>query len=313
VAGDTTDDGASDLKLVISPAAQIEHLLAIGQIARAKELAAKQISDDPNDPAAYLAMSRVLLHQNDAKAAVNAAEEAVKLAPEWAFAWSTRSTALYVAGRFGAAEDSIIRAIELDPDAPELFEHYARILQHCGKETKALDLTQRALELDPDDEYAHRMFAALLQSVKPSKWRVSEEAAQRAIELDPEDSDNFAVLGMIKLNRRQYREAEELFRTALELDPMNAFALRGLAQVVMAKNILYRPFLSFAMMMNRFGGGVQLMIVGSIWAFAQVLRAVTAPPWDAVVTFTYIGLCVYTWFALPIARAILKRRYPWLA
>lgn len=311
MAGDDHDD-AADLRVVISPAAHIEHLLAIGQLERAKEVAAKQISEDPNEPAAYLAMSRVLLQLREAGAAIAAAEEAVKLAPDWASAWSVRSTALYVAGRFAAAEESILRAIELEPDAPYFFENYARILQYCGREAKALDLTQRALELDPDDEYAHRMFAALLHSVKPSQWRVSEEAAQRALELDPEDSDNFAVLGMIKMSRRQYREAEELFRTALELNPNNAFALRGLAQVVMAKHILYKPFLSYALFMSRVGAGVQLMIVGSLWAFAQVLYVLTTSTWHDVVTFGYLALCAYTWFAAPITRAILKRQYPWL-
>jgi tetratricopeptide (TPR) repeat protein len=306
------DDDATDLKVIISPAAQIDHLLAIGQVGRAKEIAAKQIADDPNEPSSYLALSRVLLREKKAEAAIAAAEEAVKLAPEWASAWSARSTALYVAGRFAAAEESIIRAIELEPDAPHLFENYARILQYCGHEAKALDLTQRALELDPDDENAHRMFAALLHSVKPSQWGVSEEAAQRALELDPEDSDNFAVLGMIKFSRRQYAEAEELFRTALELRPNNQFALRGLAQVMMSKHVLYRPFLAYALFMSRLGAGVQLMIVGSLWAFAQVLYAVTTSTWHDVVTIGYLALCAYTWFATPITRAILRRQYPWL-
>src|SRR5262249_16466993 len=156
--GDTgDDDDSTDLKVVISPAAQIEHLLAIGLIPRAKELAAKQIAGAPDDPSAYLAMSRVLLFENDATAAVIAAPEAVKLDREWATAWSVRAATLYAAGRFREAEESVIRAIELEPDAPGFFGSYARILSHCGREAKALDLAQRALELDPDDDDAHRL------------------------------------------------------------------------------------------------------------------------------------------------------------
>jgi hypothetical protein len=148
--------------------------------------------------------------------------------------------------------------------------------------------------------------------VHPSKWRVSEEAARRAVELNPEDADSFAILGTIVLFTRRYDEAERHFRTSLELDPMNTLALRGLAQLVMRKNVLYRPFLQYALMMQRFGAGIQLMIVGSMWALASMLRAVAQPPLTDVVTFGYLGLCAYTWFATPIMRAILRRRYAWL-
>lgn len=312
MADDPEDDDSSDLKLVLNPAAQIEHLLAVGQVKRAKDLVAELIAADPEDPSTFLSLSRILLRERDTKAAVAAAEEAIKYAPEWAAAWSARAIALFRDGQFAAAEESIIHAIELEPDDAGLFENYGRILEHCGKSAKALDLAQRALELDPDDEYAHRMFAELLHEVHPSKWRVSEEAAQRALQLNPDDADSFAILGTIKLSRRRLGEAEELFRSALEIEPHNALAIRGLAEVVMSKNILYRPFLSYALMMQRLGVGVQLMVVGSIWAFASALVASTTPPASDYITYGYLALCAYTWFAEPITRALLRRRYPWL-
>jgi len=306
------DDDLTDLRIVINRAAQIDHLVAVGQLARAKELAAQQIGDDPDDPTSFLAMARVLMAQSDHVAAVAAADEAVKLAPEWAAAWSIRAAALLHSGRFAAAEESVIRAIELEPDEPVFFQRYAQILSICDKSAKALDVAQRALELDPDDDSTHRLFAELLHDVHPSQWKVSEEAARRAIELNPEDSDSFAILGMIVVFRRRFDEAEQLFRTALELDPMNRLATRGLAELVMRKNVFYRPFLQYGLMMSRFDAGMQLMIVGSFWALAQMLRAVAAPAYGGLVSYTYIGLCLYTWFARPITRAILRRQYPWL-
>lgn len=305
-------DDPSDLKVVINPAAQVEHLLTIGQFGRAKELAAQQIGANPDDPTSFLAMSRVLIAQRDYVAAVAAADEAVKLAPEWAAAWSVRAAALFYSGRFAAAEESVIHAIELEPDEPVFLHRYAQILEQCDKPAKALELAQHALELDPDDESTHRLFAALLHEVHPSKWKVSEEAARRAVELNPEDADSFAILGLIVLFRRRFDEAEQHFRASLELDPMNRLAMRGLGELVMRKNFFYRPFLQYALMMDRLGNGIQLMIVGSIWALAQMLRAVTQPPLSSVVGWGYLGLCVYTWFARPITRAIVRRKYPWV-
>lgn len=308
------DDQSTEprLSMFVSRASQIRQLLAVGQVTRAKELAAQQIADAPDDPSSYLSLVSILLREGDANGAIAAAEEAVRLDPEYAVAWQLRASALFRGGRFAAAEESLLEAIRLEPDEAVYFERYAQMLSFCGRNAQALEIVQVALELDPDDESAHALFASLLHQVHPTRWRVSEEAARRAIELNPEDADSFAILGVLLMSQRKFAEAEEHFRTALQLDAMNQLALRGLGQVVMAKNILYRPFMGYALMMERLGAGVQFMVVGSLWAIASVLRAATAEPVSTFVTVGYLALCAYTWFATPIVRAILKRKYPWI-
>src|SRR3954449_12092158 len=179
--------------MFISRASQIRQLLAVGQVTRAKELAAQQIADAPDDPSSYLSLVSILLRERDAKGAIAAAEEAVRLDPEYAVAWQLRASALFRAGRFAAAEESLLEAIRLEPDEAVYFQLYAQMLSFCGRNARALDIVQIALELDPDDESSHALFASLLHTVHPSRWRVSEEAARRAIELNPEDADSFAI------------------------------------------------------------------------------------------------------------------------
>lgn len=308
------DDEPEEVRLEIGRRGAIDHLLAIGQYERAKELAAQLIADEPHDPASWLALARVHLSASDAAPAVEAAAEAIRIAPDWGAAWMTHTFALLRAGRFADAETSVREAIRLEPDESGMFLLYARLLSACGREAEALAMAREALELDPDDEEAHQLFAALLIEVKPSQWRLSEEAARRAVALDPDDSDGFAILGSIVMTQRRYPEAEEHFRTALELDPHNRLALRGLAQMTMAKHWIYRPFLGYALAMSRLGIGAQLLVVAGLWAIVSVLLGVygDVEPWSTVIVIVYTAIVLYTWFATPVMRAILKRKYPWI-
>lgn len=311
-----SDDPRDDSRVLLSAGAheQIDYLLSVGQYIRARELAAQQVAAFPERPDSYHSLARVLLVLNDATSAVAAAEQAIALAPEWSPAWSVHSAALYNAGRFAAAETSIREAIRLVPDAAIYFLRYARILRFGGKREQALELAKQAVELDPDDEDTHQLIAQLLFEVSPSKWHLSEEAALRAIALNPEDANGFAILGGIRLSQRRYDEAEESYRTALQLDPHNAMSLNGLAHVVMSRNWLYRPFLSYSLLMTRATPATRLLIIGGLWAFVQLLRAtlLRTEPGDTIVSACYLALCAYTWFAEPLTRAILRRRYRWL-
>jgi Flp pilus assembly protein TadD len=311
---DGDDDDDRELTAIeVGAFARVDQLLAVGQYERARGIALEEMAAAPDDPRSYLALSRVLLHLDEADRAVEAAAEAVRLAPEWPPVWSVHSAALLSAGRFARAESSLIEALRLDPEDGSLCEMYASLLGRCGRSEAALVWARRALELDPDSEDAHRLFAALLHKVHPSKWQLSEEVARRAVMLNPHDADGFAVLGMIVMTGRRLSEAEEHFRTALQLDPNNPLALQGLAQLVMGKSWGYKPFLSYQLAMMRLGVGAQLLVVASVWAIVSLINAIlTSDMASTLLTFGYLAFCVYTWFAYPVTRAILRRKYHWL-
>jgi tetratricopeptide (TPR) repeat protein len=310
---DEEDDDASPIRMSISRSAQVHHLLQVGQWRRAKELAAEGIAAEPSSPASYLAMAAVLIGIGD-RGAVDAAQQAIRLDPLWPTAWLTAAAALMNAGRYREAEQHLIEAIRLDPEEPSALTRYARLLQRCGYAERALELARRALELDPNDSDAHATFALLLHEVKPSQWRLSEEVARRAISLFPEDDDSFAVLGAILLTQRRLDEAEEALRTALTLNPRNPLAMEGLAQVLMARQPLYRPLLWYGLLMRRLGMGAQLLVVASLYAVVVALHATVVPDGlpSLALTAGYLAVCAYTWFAQPITRAILRRRYRWM-
>jgi hypothetical protein len=138
------------------------------------------------------------------------------------------------------------------------------------------------------------------------------------VELDPDDATGHAILGSVQLRSRRVGEAEERFRAALGIDPTNALALRGLAEALMARSLLYRPFLRLSLALQAAGVGVQLGVIAGAWALVNaavpVLRAAPAPFPAAVgpLQLAYLAFCAYTWFATPLTRALLSRQYPWL-
>jgi Flp pilus assembly protein TadD len=299
-------------------AGHVFQLLAVGQNRRARETAASLVAQSPSDPSAHLVLSQVHAVLGDLDAAQAAADEVVRLAPDDDRGHAQRGLVLFRRGRFAEAERALREALALDPADASTHLLRARLLAACGRNVPALDAVGEALRLEPGEPEAHQLRALLLLRTHPRQWRVSEGTALRAVQLDPDDAVGHAVLGSVYLRSGRLREAEERFRSALTLDPGSGLALRGLAECVMARSVLYRPFLSFSLFMERGGTGVQLAVIVGLWALVNaalpLLRAGRPPLPSAAgpLQVAYLAFCAYTWFATPVTRFILARQYPWL-
>jgi tetratricopeptide (TPR) repeat protein len=296
---------------------RILHLLNIGQVDRARDLAVELVAHEPEDENSHCVLACVLYDMGKNEQSLKAAQEAIRLAPDSDRCHLFSAQALTALGRFAAAEASILEALALDPAEPNNHLFYARLLHINGKPLEALDATEQALEFDADDADAHALRAQLLLEVSPSKWKLSEDAVRRALYLDPEDADAHAILGHLQLRTGKRDEAEASFRSCLELDPSNGLGVSGLAQVVMGKAPLYRPFLSYSIWMDRLSVGARVAFIAGLWVLFVVLRQVfrdndqlagLAGPLSIV----YLSFCAYTWFAEPITKLILRRHYSWL-
>jgi len=297
--------------------AQVYHLLAVGQTRRARDLAASLVSEDPQSAVAHIVLSQVLLASEESLAAQAAADEAVRLGPDDDRAHRQRARVLFTRGRFADAEAAVLEALSLDPEHADAHLLYARLLGVCERHGTALTAAERSISLDPDEPEAHQLRAYLLLHTSPRNWNVSEEAVRRSLALDPQDADAHAVLGVIQLRAGRTAAAESAFRASLAIAPDNALALRGLAEAVMAGAWVYRPFLRYSLFMERASPGIRLAMVAGAWVVVSGLTAVlsrqpstaTASAW---IGYAYIAFCLYTWFATPITRFLLSRRYPWL-
>lgn len=296
-------------------ASRIDHLIGIGQRERAKELALDAIAAQPGSAAGHLNLAVVLIHDHEARPALAAAEQALAIEPDNDVAHRLRAAALLQLGRFAQAEAAVRRAIEIDPHDPTHFRLYAHVLSLCDADIPALHAAEHALELDPDDAGLHQLRARLLLAVHPRHWNLSEDAVRTALRIDPEDADSHAVLGHVLILKGRHDEAERAFRSALGLEPHNPLAIAGLSHLVKGRHWWYRPMLAWSELLSRQGRDGQLAIVFGLWVVYASIAAVLPEeyahlrPW---LTWGYFGLVVYTWFAEPITRALLRRAYPWL-
>ena len=296
---------------------RVQALMAVGQLARALDIARSLVASDPGNPNALIVLAMVHRELGDLDASIEAARESVRLAPDSDATHFQLALSLLGKGRFSEAEEATLRALEIDAHYAGYHEVLARMLTTCQRLVPALRAVERALELDPDAASAHELRAHLLLAVHHKHWSLSEQAARRALQLDPEDPDAHAVLGLLMLRARRDDEAEARFRDALRLHPGNALALSGLAEVVMGRRWYYRPFLRFSTWITARGLGTAVAVILGAWVVYSALSGLMAgrPEYatlDQGLTVAYLGLCAYTWFAAPVTRWILAREFPWL-
>ncbi len=211
----------------------------------------------------WRALGAVLALQKRYEEAVPALESSLSVAPDTQ-ALLTLGGALEATGRLSEAERSYRKAIELQPDDPEMhnilgafFQQQQRPLEAKAVYEEALRLKpdfvaahnnlgnalkdlrrfheaeanyRRATELDPRLHQAHNNLGIVLHEV--GRLAEAEESCRRAIELAPAYRDAHYSLGVALQSAGKSSEAEASFRAALELDPANYLTFSSLGVVL---------------------------------------------------------------------------------
>lgn len=82
---------------------------------RVRDLTANLIAGWPDDPVAHIMSARVHLMDNELQAADHATVQALRLAPNWAYAHQIRGEVLEAQGRAGEAGEAYVSSGKLDP------------------------------------------------------------------------------------------------------------------------------------------------------------------------------------------------------
>lgn len=142
-------------------------------------------------------------------------------------AWHERAVALAREGRVEEAIESEGRAIALNPQLPEPFNHLGLLEAARGRAERALQAFEAATALDPNNARAWNNRGNALRSL--GRGREAESAYRRASELAPRDPDPLNGLGVLLVQARRPAEASAEFQRALALDPDFAEARLNLA------------------------------------------------------------------------------------
>jgi tetratricopeptide (TPR) repeat protein len=116
--------------------------------------------------------------------AVALADRAIALDADWAEAYAARGRAMERA--WAPAEGIALdftRALELQPNSPDVHQWYAGFLSRQNRHDEALAETERAVALDPLSPGAH--VALTLEALAARRYDVAEQEAERTMVLEP--------------------------------------------------------------------------------------------------------------------------------
>jgi len=182
--GDAAGRGRDDARIMLGWAVAAlkrgEHSVALGRLARVKEL----LGAKPVPGAWYWAAALAHAGADESEAAVAVARAGVAAFPQHAVLRNNLAVLLEAAGDLVGAEAELRAALAEDPSLPQIFKNLADLCYRSGRYDEAYDAYERAAKLQPDlgDDLYFKLGNLAYKRRDPARARASW---QRATELNP--------------------------------------------------------------------------------------------------------------------------------
>lgn len=248
----------------------------------------KELSSQPNNAAAMSMLGLSLTYDGQADAGIAAANAAVALAPNLAFAQyalacatigqppqpglSIRRRAQRVAygNRLRQARPAAFEAIRLSPRNADFLALVAAIEFEQRRPREALKWAQEGLACQADHVRCANIRTRAL--AKLGHVEAAHETLNATIALDPENAATHATGGWTHLKTGDARQATEHFEEALRLNPNDAQSKRGLDLAIMRRDFSWIDAAAIGLI------AISAVIIGmwavSVWKIEQGFFAV---------------------------------------
>ena len=198
-----------------------------GRFANQETLWAYTVARNPASPAVHSNLAFILGHDGQKAASVAEYREALRLAPDDAFAENELAQALEDAGQPAEAIAHFESAVRLDPRFIDPRPRLAHLLYVSGRLPEAVVQYRAALRLQPDVAgWENGLGAALADQ---GQWDEAISHYQTALRLDPNLPEAENNLGLVLAKKARWNEAIAHFELALKLKPDLAKAHGNLA------------------------------------------------------------------------------------
>lgn len=247
-------------------------LMAHRRFADAEGVARAIIGSGPDDDFGYGLLSDALRAQDRYGEAIQAANEAVKLAPDNAVHCWRHALSHLQAGDSRIALQSADRGIELDPNDPDLYEIRSIALSNLDRDVEAVQAAEAGLAINPE----HGGCRAARSNARLALGHADDAEADLRSQLadDPNDDVVHCQLGQVLLTRGRNEEAEEHFREALRIDPNYDNARQGLITALKSRNLTFSLLLRFGLWLGRLPKWVMWTGFISLFAIPSVARRI---------------------------------------
>lgn len=155
---------------------------------------------------------------------------------------------LHLAGRESAAQKSLQRALERDPDYIPALNALGIVYLVKGDLSSSVATHQRAIELEPDNEVAH--YNLTLAYHRLGQYDLAIAQGKRATVLEPGNPHLWVALALVYWDQGEIPKAQQTYAQALQLDSRYRrsefladlkLAGFGLEQVQTVRQILKSP------------------------------------------------------------------------
>jgi tetratricopeptide (TPR) repeat protein len=183
----------------------------------------------PDNPRFLIQRARLLQRGGRQDAALELAQKAVSLAPNWDEAYYVAGVSSYFIRRYPEASQNLAKAVELNPNSTRALFLQSIALANLGKLDQSEQGLRRAIALQPNNARFHCHLGILL--MRESKYEKAEESFRKAVALRPDYALSHYELGKLLVHSKQLKEAAEELNQAVTRDPSLSAAYYQLAQV----------------------------------------------------------------------------------
>jgi len=192
-AGRAREDARIMLGWAVSALKRGEHTVALGRLARVREI----LGDKPAPATWYWAASLAHAGADDTETAVSVARAGVTAFPQQAVLRNNLAVLLEGAGDLAGAEAELRAALAEDPSLPQIFKNLADLCYRSGRYDEAYEAYERAAKLQPDlgDDLYFKLGNLAYKRRDAARAKASW---QRATELNPAHQLARANLDMLE-------------------------------------------------------------------------------------------------------------------
>ena len=171
----------------------------------------------PDNPQILVLRTRILQRAGQQDAAVELAQKAIALAPQWDEPYYLAGVSFYFIRRYAQAEQNLARAAELNPNSARTLFLEAVTLVSQDKHAEAEQCFRKAIALEPNNARFRCHLGIFL--MRQNKYAEAEASYRKAIELKPAYGLSHFELGMLLVHSERWKEAAEELSQAVTHDP----------------------------------------------------------------------------------------------
>lgn len=193
----------------------------------------------PQAPQALRMLALARYHDGRLDDALQSAQTLILSTPDNAAAHATHGLILIGLQRLTDAQDSLARALQLDPGATDPQINLAYIHRQQGRLDEAAACYRAAIAIDPDLIAAHANLGVIL--LEQQALRAAEASFRRALALAPNHGGALLGLASVLVKLGNLDEAEAVTRRLIRLEPDHVQAYDILLLVLNYRNTHYSP------------------------------------------------------------------------